>query len=120
VVSLEDGDGPIWPVTGMVEKPKVEEAPSNLTILGRYILQPEIFDILGDLDPGAGGEIQITDAMRKLLETQKVYAYEHGGQSYDCGSKLGFLEANIAYALDHPELAERMRAEIKRIARTLE
>jgi len=120
VVSLEDGQGPIWPVTGMVEKPKVAEAPSNLTILGRYILQPEIFDILGNLDPGAGGEIQITDAMLKLLETQKVYAYEHGGQSYDCGSKLGFLEANIAYALDHPDLADKMRAEIKRLAKTLD
>ncbi len=119
VVSLEDGAGPVWPVTGMVEKPKVEEAPSNLTILGRYILQPEIFDILGDQEPGAGEEIQITDAMCKLLETQKVFAYEHKGTSYDCGSKLGFLEANIAYALDHPDLAERMRSEIKRLAREL-
>jgi len=119
VVSIEDGPGPVWSVSGMVEKPKVAEAPSNLTILGRYILQPEIFGILDQQEPGAGGEIQITDAMLKLLKTQKVYAYEHEGRSYDCGSKLGFLEANIAYALDHPDLADKMRAEIRRLARML-
>jgi UTP--glucose-1-phosphate uridylyltransferase len=116
IVSLGAGEGRVWPVTGMVEKPKPEDAPSDLMILGRYILQPEIFDILSDQEPGAGGEIQITDAMLKLMESQTFYAYEHGGKSYDCGSKLGFLEANIAYALDHPDMAERVRAEIKRIA----
>ena len=120
IVSLGEAEGGVWPVTGMVEKPKPEDAPSDLMILGRYILQPEIFDILNDQKPGAGGEIQITDAMLKLMESQPFYAYEHGGQSYDCGSKLGFLEANIAYALDHPDMAERVRAEIKRIAGTLE
>jgi len=120
IVSLGAGEGRVWPVTGMVEKPKPEDAPSDLMILGRYILQPEIFDILSEQEPGAGGEIQITDAMLKLMETQPFYAYEHGGKSYDCGSKLGFLEANIAYALDHPDMAERVRAEIKRIAGTLE
>jgi len=120
IVSLGAGEGRVWPVTGMVEKPKPEDAPSDLMILGRYILQPEIFDILSDQEPGAGGEIQITDAMLKLMESQTFYAYEHGGKSYDCGSKLGFLEANIAYALDHPDMAERVRAEIKRIAGTLE
>jgi len=120
IVSLGAGEGRVWPVTGMVEKPKPEDAPSDLMILGRYILQPEIFDILSDQEPGAGGEIQITDAMLKLMESQAFYAYEHGGKSYDCGSKLGFLEANIAYALDHPDMAERVRAEIKRIAGTLE
>jgi len=119
IVSLGAGEGRVWPVTGMVEKPKPEDAPSDLMILGRYILQPEIFDILSDQEPGAGGEIQITDAMLKLMESQTFYAYEHGGKSYDCGSKLGFLEANIAYALDHPDMAERVRAEIKRIAGTL-
>lgn len=120
IVSIGAGAGPVWPVTGMVEKPKPEDAPSDLMILGRYILQPEIFDILNGQEPGAGGEIQITDAMLKLMETQPFYAYEHGGKSYDCGSKLGFLEANIAYALDHPDMAERVRAEIKRWAQTLE
>jgi len=120
IVSLGAVEGRVWPVTGMVEKPKPVDAPSDLMILGRYILQPEIFDILSDQEPGAGGEIQITDAMLKLMESQTFYAYEHGGKSYDCGSKLGFLEANIAYALDHPDMAERVRAEIKRIAGTLE
>jgi len=120
VVKLDEGDGPVWPVTGMIEKPKVEDAPSNLTILGRYILQPEIFDILDEQEPGAGGEIQITDAMLKLMETQPFFAFEHSGTSFDCGSKFGFLQANIAYALDHPDLAAALRMEIRRIARSLE
>lgn len=117
IVSLGEGEGRVRRITGMVEKPKVEDAPSELMILGRYILQPEIFDILDDQEPGAGGEIQITDAMLNLMERQPFYAFEHGGKSYDCGSKFGFLEANIAYALDHPELAGRVREEIRRIAR---
>jgi len=120
IVSLGEGEGRLWPVTGMVEKPAVADAPSELMILGRYILQPEIFDILNEQEPGAGGEIQITDAMLKLMETQTFYAYQHSGKSYDCGSKLGFLEANIAYALDDPELAGPMRAEIKRLAQMLD
>lgn len=120
IVSLGEGEGRLHRVTGMVEKPKVEEAPSELMILGRYILQPEIFDILDEQEPGAGGEIQITDAMLKLMESQPFYAFEHGGKSYDCGSVFGFLEANIAYALDHPDVARRLREEIRRIARELE
>jgi len=120
VVSIGEGVDRLWPVTGMVEKPKVEEAPSNFTILGRYILQPEIFDILSDQEAGTGGEIQITDAMLRLLETQKVFAFEPSGKSYDCGSKFGFLQANIVYALDDPDIAGRMSKEIERLAGMLD
>ncbi|MEJ2124421.1 MAG: UTP--glucose-1-phosphate uridylyltransferase [Alphaproteobacteria bacterium] len=80
VVGIEPGDGPLWPVTGMVEKPSQETAPSNLIIMGRYILQPEIFDILSDHKRGAGGEIQITDAMKTLMEKQPFYAYKYTGR----------------------------------------
>jgi UTP--glucose-1-phosphate uridylyltransferase len=90
-----------------VEKPSVDTAPSNLIIMGRYILQPEVFDILSSQERGAGNEIQITDAMKTLMKTQAFYAYQYNGRSYDCGNKLGFLTANAAFALDHPEIAPR-------------
>lgn len=99
-------------ITGMVEKPKAEDAPSNLIIMGRYILQPEIFDILDDHETGAGGEIQITDAMLRLLNKQDFYACEYEGTSFDCGSKLGFLTANVAFALDRPDLADDFKREL--------
>ena len=89
---------------GMVEKPPVSEAPSRLKITGRYILQPEIMGLLEDQDPGAGGEIQLTDAMARLMEMQDFHALEYQGRDYDCGSKLGYFEAVLAYALDHPEI----------------
>ncbi|MEJ2228094.1 MAG: UTP--glucose-1-phosphate uridylyltransferase GalU [Alphaproteobacteria bacterium] len=117
VVGIEPGDGPLWPVTGMVEKPSQETAPSNLIIMGRYILQPEIFDILSDHKRGAGGEIQITDAMKTLMEKQPFYAYKYTGRSYDCGSKLGFLNANVAFALDHPEFAPRFIDDLHKLIR---
>ena len=88
----------------MVEKPAREDAPSNLKITGRYILQPEVMDLLEDQDPGAGGEIQLTDAMARLMDTQDFHALKYEGQDYDCGSKLGYFEAVLAYALDHPEI----------------
>ncbi len=96
-------------ITGMVEKPPVEEAPSNFIISGRYILQPEIFGILEDQEPGAGGEIQITDAMKTLLERQDFWAVRYEGETHDCGSRLGFLEANLAFGLDHPEIGKQVR-----------
>jgi UTP--glucose-1-phosphate uridylyltransferase len=99
----------------MVEKPKPGTAPSNLTILGRYILQPEIFDILSAKETGAGGEIQITDAMIRLLATQDFHAVKYEGRTFDCGSKLGFLLANVAYALERPELKDTLTAEIKKL-----
>ena len=92
----------------MVEKPRPEEAPSNLAIIGRYILTPEIFTILEGKKKGAGGEIQITDAMARLLLEQSIYGYRFKGTRFDCGDKAGFQMANLAYALDRPELKARL------------
>lgn len=91
-------------IAGMVEKPAPGTAPSDLMITGRYILQPEIFDILTSQGAGAGGEIQLTDAMRTLMDSQPFYAVPYDGRSHDCGSRVGFLTANIAFALERPDL----------------
>jgi UTP--glucose-1-phosphate uridylyltransferase len=99
-------------ITRMVEKPPKGTAPSNLAISGRYILQPEIFALLENQERGAGGEIQITDAMIKLAETQAFHATRFDGDIYDCGSKIGFLLANVAYALERDDLAGPLRKEI--------
>jgi UTP--glucose-1-phosphate uridylyltransferase len=115
VVSIGDGDGHVFPINGMVEKPKPGTEPSNLTILGRYILQPEIFDLLSGQERGAGGEIQITDAMLALLKRQPFYALKYEGKTFDCGSKVGFLTANVAYALARPDIAEAFAAAIKKL-----
>jgi UTP--glucose-1-phosphate uridylyltransferase len=116
VVSLGGkGNGRVLPIDGMVEKPNPGSEPSNLTILGRYILQPEIFAILAGQEKGAGGEIQLTDAMLTLLKRQPFYALQYEGRAFDCGSKLGFLSANIAYALARPDLAKAVSAEIKKL-----
>jgi len=103
-------DGRMIQMSGMVEKPPREEAPSNLAITGRYILQPEIFGLLADQGAGAGGEIQLTDAMARLMEMQNFYAYEFEGAPYDCGSKLGYFEAVLAHAVEHPEIGADARA----------
>ncbi|WP_022950095.1 UTP--glucose-1-phosphate uridylyltransferase GalU [Methylohalobius crimeensis] len=100
-------------VEGIVEKPKPEEAPSNLGVVGRYILTPRIFDLLETVGRGAGGEIQLTDAIAQLLEHELVYAHRFSGKRYDCGAKLGYLEATVDHALQHPELAEDFRAYLK-------
>jgi UTP--glucose-1-phosphate uridylyltransferase len=115
VVSIGEGDGRVFPIDGMVEKPAPGTEPSNLTILGRYILQPEIFSLLGAHNTGAGGEIQITDAMRALLKKQPFYALKYEGRTFDCGSKAGFLAANIAYALDRSDLRDAVNAEIEKL-----
>ena len=99
----------MFEVDGMVEKPAKGTAPSNLSITGRYILQPEIFKILETQERGAGGEIQLTDAMIGLAKTQKFYGVEFEGERHDCGSKPGFLRANIAYGLARPELRDGLR-----------
>lgn len=93
-----------YSVDGLVEKPKKEEAPSNLAILGRYILNPKIFEILSNLEPGAGGEIQLTDAIAELNRYQAVYAYDFEGTRYDVGEKMGFIKTTIEFALKHPDL----------------
>jgi UTP--glucose-1-phosphate uridylyltransferase len=115
VVSIGQGDDRVFPVDGMVEKPKPGTEPSNLTILGRYILQPEIFGILSAQEKGAGGEIQLTDAMLALLKRQPFSAVKYQGRTFDCGSKVGFLTANVAYALARPDIAEAFKAEIKKL-----
>ncbi|MEO1553386.1 MAG: UTP--glucose-1-phosphate uridylyltransferase GalU [Pseudomonadota bacterium] len=108
-------DGRMIEMSAMVEKPPREEAPSNLAITGRYILQPEIFELLSDQGAGAGGEIQLTDSMARLMEMQSFYAYEFEGAPYDCGSKLGYFEAVLAHALDHPEIAAGARELISKL-----
>ncbi len=115
VVGVGERRGELHPITAMVEKPPRETAPSNLIITGRYILQPEIFDVLAAEKRGAGGEIQLTDAMIELAKTQDFYALEFEGRSFDCGSKVGFLAANVAYALERSDIAPAMRAELERL-----
>ncbi len=106
VVDVAGSVNPIAKVTGIVEKPNPEKAPSNLAVVGRYILTPHIFHLLEQTTKDFGGEIQLTDAIAKLLLDENVYSLQFAGKRYDCGSKLGYLEATIAYALKHPELAD--------------
>jgi len=115
VVGVGKRKGSLFELTQMVEKPPREKAPSNLIITGRYILQPEIFDVLAQEKRGAGGEIQITDAMIELAKSQPFYALQFQGRSFDCGSKVGFLAANIAYALERKDLGPEVRAELKKL-----
>jgi len=115
VVGVGQAKGKAFEITGMVEKPNRKEAPSNLAITGRYILQPEIFDILEKQAAGTGGEIQLTDAMLALARAQPFYGLKFEGRSFDCGSKIGFLAANVAYALERPDIAPDFRAELKRL-----
>jgi len=96
-------------IAGMVEKPKIEDAPSDLIISGRYILQPEIFAKLEKQEPGAGGEIQLTDSMIALLAGQDFFAYRFHGRTFDCGDKVGYLAANVAYALERSDIAPKFR-----------
>ena len=93
-------------IRGIIEKPIPADAPSTLGVVGRYILTPRIFSLLETTHKGSGGEIQLTDAIAKLLHEEPVYAYQFAGKRYDCGTKLGYLEATVAYALKHPELAD--------------
>ncbi|MGP1585054.1 MAG: UTP--glucose-1-phosphate uridylyltransferase GalU [Schwartzia sp. (in: firmicutes)] len=105
----------VWEAVNLVEKPAVEEAPSDLAVLGRYILAPEIFDLLAHTAPGRGGEIQLTDAICALAAREKVYAYEFDGRRYDIGDKEGFLEATVEQALKRPELRERFMTYLVRL-----
>lgn len=105
--------GGLLPMTGMVEKPKPDAAPSDLAITGRYILQPEIFDCIDAVEPGAGGEIQLTDAMQALLKHQPFHAQVFNGGSYDCGDKVGLLHASAAFALKHAEFGPAARAALE-------
>ena len=98
---------------GIIEKPDAAQAPSNLAVIGRYILSPRIFDLLETTRQGVGGEIQLTDAIAQLLKEEAVTAFSFEGHRYDCGTKLGFLEATISYALKRPDLGEDFRRFLK-------
>jgi UTP--glucose-1-phosphate uridylyltransferase len=115
VVGVGAQRGKMFAITSMVEKPPVDRAPSNLILTGRYILQPEILGILQTQERGTGGEIQLTDAMIQLSRTQGFYGLQFEGRSFDCGSKIGFLAANVSYALERNDIAPGFRAEIKKI-----
>jgi UTP--glucose-1-phosphate uridylyltransferase len=106
-------DGRLFEVLDMVEKPKAEEAPSNLAIIGRYILSPAIFEMLEETEKGSGGEIQLTDGLRGLLSREKILAYKFQGKRYDAGDKLGFLQATVEFALKNEELGPAFRAYLK-------
>jgi len=110
IVSTERDTGEVQRVTGIVEKPKPEEAPSTQAVIGRYILTGRIFDHLRNLKPGAGGELQLTDAIASLLQEEAVLAYQFKGVRYDCGSKLGYLQATVELGLKHPEVGAEFAA----------
>ena len=114
-VDAVDGESRVTYCTDMIEKPKEGEEFSNLSILGRVLLTPDVFDIIDNLTPGAGGEIQLTDAMAKMARSNGVYALEFEGERYDMGSKLGFLKANITIGLLHPETKDQLREFLKEL-----
>ena len=116
VIAPKSRDGRLIAMSGMIEKPPRESAPSNLAITGRYILQPEIFGLLEKQGAGAGGEIQLTDAMARLMELQDFYAYEFEGTVHDCGNKTGYFEAVLAHALDNPDTAAFARDLVRQAA----
>ena len=113
IVASEPMAERIQKLSGIVEKPKPEDAPSTLAVVGRYILKPRIFHYLANLSAGAGGEIQLTDAIAALLQEERVLAYEFQGTRYDCGNKLGYLRATVAYALKHKEVGAEFSAFMK-------
>ena len=110
IVNPEEIKPNVWKAVDLIEKPSIDEAPSNLAVLGRYVLEPEIFEILEHTEPGRGGEIQLTDAIRELAKKKPVYAYNFFGRRYDIGDKEGFLEATVEQALKQPELRDRFMA----------
>ncbi len=118
IAGTKEEDG-VYRITGLVEKPDTESAPSDLAIIGRYILTPDIFDILAKSKPGKGGEIQLTDAIGKLLKKRAVYGYLFKGKRYDAGDKFGYLKATVDFALKNPELAEQFKSHIIEVAKKL-
>lgn len=109
----------VYEVKDMVEKPSVDVAPSNVAVLGRYIITPQIFEFLEKQEVGAGGEIQLTDALNKLAKVEKMYAYDFIGRRYDVGNKMGFLQATVEFALKRPELREEFKEYLESIIKTL-
>jgi UTP--glucose-1-phosphate uridylyltransferase len=105
--------GKLYEVLDLVEKPKVADAPSNLAVIGRYILTPTVFETLSDIKPGAGGELQLTDGLRGLLHREKIYAYVYEGRRHDTGDKIGFLKATVEFALKREDLGAEFREYLK-------
>jgi UTP--glucose-1-phosphate uridylyltransferase len=119
IVKTSTKNGDLHRVEQIVEKPKPDKAPSNLAVVGRYLLTPRIFTHLERIGEGAGGEIQLTDGIARLMNDEAVYAYKFEGKRYDCGSKLGYLQANVEYALAHEELAKPFRSYLRTLAQDL-
>ena len=113
---VELAPGESQPMTAVVEKPPMDEAPSNLAVVGRYVLSEKIWDLLRLTPPGAGDEIQLTDAIAMLMEKETVEAFHMTGKSHDCGSKLGYMKANVEYALRHNELGEEFKDYLKTLS----
>ncbi|MEM7679930.1 MAG: UTP--glucose-1-phosphate uridylyltransferase GalU [Pseudomonadota bacterium] len=120
IVDTGGAEGKILAVKGLVEKPKPEEAPSTMSVVGRYILQPEVFEHLAAFETGAGGEIQLTDAMAKLIGKQPFNTLSFEGKSYDCGSRLGFIEANIAFGMEDAGIGENVKKIVQKYASQIE
>jgi UTP--glucose-1-phosphate uridylyltransferase len=116
ILAAGQDDGRLVEVRGLVEKPKPEEAPSNLSIIGRYVLMPEVIDALARMERGAGGEVQLTDGMASLIGHQPFHGLRYEGRRFDCGDKAGFLEAQIAFALKRPDVGPAVRAFLKTYA----
>lgn len=114
ILDVTEDDGKLASAKGLVEKPKPADAPSTLSIIGRYILQPEVFDMLSTAKPGAGGEIQLTDAMARTIPNIPFRGLRFDGKRYDCGNRAGFLEASVAFALDRPDMTERVKTMLKK------
>lgn len=120
VVDVDAQQMPLAAIRGIVEKPNPDDAPSNYGVVGRYILTPRTFQLLESTTRGSGGEIQLTDAIAQLLKEEKTYAWQFKGKRYDCGTKLGYLEATLAYALKHPELANDFKRSLQGFVECME
>ncbi|MGA7909323.1 MAG: UTP--glucose-1-phosphate uridylyltransferase GalU [Candidatus Sulfotelmatobacter sp.] len=110
---VEGSKGRLYEVLDLVEKPKLQDAPSNLAVIGRYVLTPAVFETLSSITPGAGGELQLTDGLRRLLKKEKIYAYVYEGRRHDAGDKLGFLKATVEFALKREDLGKPFREYLK-------
>ena len=120
IVDCKKVDDRVYKVNDLVEKPNIDDAPSDIAILGRYIITPEIFSYLENQDAGSGGEIQLTDSLRRMSKEQAMYCYDFRGHRYDVGTKIGFLQANIEFALRNPEVSEEMREYIGKLSSNMD
>jgi UTP--glucose-1-phosphate uridylyltransferase len=119
IIAGEEVRPGLWRVKGLVEKPSPKEAPSNLAVIGRYILSPKVFEILRETKPGRGGEIQLTDALNVLCQEEPLYAYAFQGKRFDVGEKLGYMMAQVEIALLHPEIGPAFKEYLRQLCRTL-